>query len=184
MTIFAGVLSLDSKREVPAAVADDLRRGISRSPGDTPAVHVFPGCVFGVQSLGLLPGRGTLSDERGVYTLLSGDPLLTARSAGDRDEDLRRLHAAWLDGDDSLLARTRGSFCAVQVDPVAGRLRMATDKLGARPLYVCFSGGLVYFSTAIRILEGLSTLRLSADLRGQIEAAGFGYSLGTRTRYA
>lgn len=183
MTIFAGVFSLDGEREVPAAVAEDLRRVISRTPGDRPELHVLKGCTLAVLSLGILPGRGVMSDAGGACTLISGDPLLTPRSMGTRDDDLRSLHAAWLENDDSPLQRARGSFCAVQVDPIAGRLRMATDKLGARPLYVSFAGGLVYFSTALRILEGLSTLPLDRDLRGLIETAAFGFALGTRTRY-
>jgi asparagine synthase (glutamine-hydrolysing) len=184
MTIFAGVFSLDRERNVPPVVADDLRKVISRAPGDHPEIRVLSGCTVGFQPLETLPGSGVFADERGALTLLYGDPLVSPRHAGTRYDDLCSIHGAWMEDDDSILRRARGSFCVVQIDPIAGRLRMATDKLGERPLYVSFTDGFIYFSTALRILEGLSTLPLKPDVRGLMETAGFGYALGTRTRYA
>ena len=119
MTIFAGVFSLDRKRDVPAVVSDDLRKVISRAPGDSPEIRVLNGCTVGFQSLEMLPGSGVFADERGAYTLLYGDPLVTPRQTGTRHDDLRSIHVAWKENDDSLLRRARGSFCVVQIDPIA-----------------------------------------------------------------
>lgn len=183
MTIFGGVFALRENCEISKRTADELTRAISRHPGDQAALHTWPGCTIAYLDLNLLPGRGEVVDPSGTSTFLAGDILLKPRGTASRCDDLRVLHDAWMDGSDAPLRAARGSFAVVQVDPRKGTLRLAVDVLGARPLYVAFSDGFIYFATALRILESLTSLKKRMDLRGLLEMSAFGYPLSTRTQY-
>ena len=183
MTIFAGVFALAPNRSISSETSAELVKAISRDLADQPVLHAFPGCVIAFLDLGLLPGSGEVADACGARSFLAGDVLLKPRSSASRSDDLRTLHEAWLAGSDAPLRAARGSFAVAQFDPAKGQLRLAVDVLGARPLYVAFSDGFVYFATALRILESLTALKKRMDLRGLLEMSAFGYPLSTRTQY-
>lgn len=183
MTIFGGVFALRAQQAVSSETAGELSRAISRDPSDKPVLHTFDGCAIAFLDLKLLPGQGEVEDPSGARTFLAGDLLLKSRSVTSRSDDLRVLHDAWLAGDDAPLRAARGSFALVQFDPQHARLRLAVDLLGARPLYVAFFDGFVYFATALRILESLTALKKRMDVRGLLEMSAFGYPLSTRTQY-
>lgn len=183
MTIFGGVFALDANREIDRETAQHLQRVLSRDPADRATLYSGSGYAAAFVDLGLLPGSGEVADDTGAFSFVAGDLLLRPRNEASRTDDLWTLHRAWLKGDDSLLPRMRGSFAVAQVDPATGVLRLAVDVLGARSLYVAFSDGLVYFATALRILETIPTLERRIDLRGLLETAAFGFPLSTRTQY-
>ncbi len=183
MTIFGGVFALDASRQVDPGTAQHLQRALSRNPADRATLYSGSGYAAAFLDLQLLPGRGQVVDQSGAVTLVAGDLLLRPRLQASRDDDLMMLHRAWLQSDDSLLAKMRGSFAVVQIDPAGGILRLAVDVLGARSLYVAFTDGLVYFATALRVLEALPMLQRRIDRRGLLETAAFGFPLSTRTQY-
>ncbi len=183
MTIFGGVFALDANREIPDKTAQEFAKAISRNPADKATLHTGPGYALGFIDLGLLPGQGDVVDAQGARSFLGGDLLLRSRADASRTDDLRTLHEAWLGGDNSLLARMRGSFAVVQLDPARGTLRLAVDLFCVRSLYVSFVDGLVYFASALRILEDISALKKRLDHRGLLEMTAFGFSLATRTPY-
>jgi len=183
MTSFGGVFALEPGREIAARTSRELADAMSRVPGDKVELASGRGYAVAFLDLGMLPGHGRIADASGACSFLAGDLLLRPRAAAKRDDDLRLLHDAWLREDESLLATARGSFAVAQIEPTAGRLRLAVDVIGARSLYVAFSDGLVYFATALRILEALSDLPRRVDVRGLLELSAFNYPLSTRTQY-
>jgi asparagine synthase (glutamine-hydrolysing) len=183
MTIFAGVFALDANRDVTDGMARELAGAISRSADDKPSVMRGPGCAMAYLDLGLLPGRGEHVAGDGSRSVLAGDLLLNSRESVAREDDLRSLHEAWSEGDSSPLSRARGTFAVAMLDPARGVLRLAVDLFGARPIYIGFFDGFVYFSTALRILEGLASLKKRLDHRGLLELTAFGFPLSTRTPY-
>lgn len=183
MTIFAGVFALDASRDVTDGMARELAGAISRHPDDKPSLTHGPGCALAYVELGLLPGRGEYVAGDGSQSVLGGDLLLNSRESVARESDLRLLHEAWSRGDNSLLSRARGTFAVAMLDPARGVLRLAVDLFGARPMYVAFCDGFVYFATALRILESIASVRKRLDHRGLLELTAFGFPLSTRTPY-
>lgn len=183
MTIFGGVFALDADRQVDRGVGEHLQRALSRNSADQATLHSDSGYTAAFLDLQLLPGNGRVTDQSGAFTMLAGDLLLRPRLQASRDSDLQTFHRSWLEGDDSPLAKMRGSFAVAQIDPARGVLRLAVDVLGARSLYVAFTDGLVYFATALRILEQLPMLERRIDRRGLFETVAFGFPLATRTQY-
>ena len=183
MTIFAGVFALDANRDVTDDMARALAGAISRHPDDKPSLVHGPGYALAYLDLGLLPGRGEYVASDGSRSVLGGDLLLNSRESVAREGDLQLLHEAWSRGDNSLLPRARGSFSVAMLDPARGVLRLAVDLFGARPMYVAFFDGFVYFATALRIFEDMASLKKRLDHRGLLELTAFGFPLSTRTPY-
>lgn len=162
-----------------------LRTKLSRVPSDRPELLDGPGHAFSKIDLGIFEGKGSLTDARGRIALLAGDPLLTARDgAATRNDDLVSLSGAVFAGSVAALAATRGSFSLVCFDPAARTIRLATDKLGLRPLYYTVKDGLLIFSSVLRQLAGLPGITDGIDLTGVAQKAALGFPLGARTPYA
>jgi hypothetical protein len=183
VTIFGGVFALEPRREIARTTTTQLAAALSRFPGDRPALHSGPGYALAYLDLKLLPGEGHVVDENGAASFVAGDLLCTPRSSASRTDDLRSLHERWLHDDDSLLPTARGSFAVAQIDPRSSTLRLAVDVLAGRSLYVAFADGLLYFATALRIVEQLSELKKRVDVRGLLETSAFGFPLSIRTQY-
>src|SRR5690606_24720043 len=73
-----------------------------------------------------------------------------------------------------------GTFAIAVYSPESGLL-LATDALGARPLYYSRSNSLLLFSTSLQFLLSNSALQHSIDLRALAEQYAFCYPLGSRT---
>jgi hypothetical protein len=184
VSIFAGIVKLDSLQPISQAIVRDLARVISRNPADRPQLFEGPGYAFAKIDLGILGGDGVYVDDAGAVSLLAGAPLLARTAPGSsRHDELRVLHDSWKLGDLSLLQGARGSFCAAHFDPASRRLSLVSDKIGLRPIYYVAQGGFLFFSTALRILESLPGVEKRIDLRGVTEIAALGYSLGSRSPY-
>lgn len=184
MTLFAGIVRLDG-HQLSTAAAEHLVTLISRTPTDK--VEQFSGEAYFLAKvdIGVLGSPGVYQDATGSVSLLAGEPLLkeAGSAQASRWQDLQSLHAYWRTADMTLLPECNGTFCAAFFDPGAVRLWLIADKLGVRPIYYTEQDGVVYFATALRILEELAVLRKRMDVRGVTEIAAFGYPLGERTPY-
>lgn len=183
MTIFGGAFALQSDAGLPAGLREEFERAVSRNPADKVRLHQGDGALLAFVDLRLQPGTGEIVDPDGSVSLLSGDLLLRPRREVSRDDDLRQLHDALRSGREGLLSEADGSFAVVQWMPGQKLLRLAVDAFGARTLYVAFSNGVVYFATALRILQSLSSLPKRLSRRAILEMTAFGFPLATRTPY-
>lgn len=124
---------------------------------------------------------GVISTEKDGFSLLAGEPLLSA-SGIEKDHFL--LRDALQSGDYGELAAVRGVFCAVRyenyLEPV---LDLCADKLGIRPIYYWSDGNTVAFSTALKVLEGISIIPKEVDQSALSEIVAFGIPLANRTKY-
>jgi hypothetical protein len=185
VSIFAGIVTRRAGASVPEAHRLALIQALSRHPGEPVQEYRSDRALLAKVDIGAFQAPGWCSTSGGTLSMLAGQPLLAcADDRRTRADDLASLHEAWSRGDDSMAARARGVFCAVHYDPGAGRLTLATDKLGIRPIYYWIGHDRVVFATALRILEALDFVPKVADLRGVTELACFGLPLGSRTPYA
>ncbi len=184
MSLSCGILSLRADRGVPAAWRDSLRRNLSRNDHGATTEYAADGAYLAKLDLGAFDAGGW--DASGeACVALCGDSLLAGRSSGaERDADVARFAALGRDELSPALRAARGNFNLVVFRPATCELILATDRLGVRPLYVLEIDGLLVFAGALRLIESLPDLKLTADLRGTLEEAAFGIPLADRTRYA
>ena len=76
-----------------------------------------------------------------------------------------------------------GTFAICAYDKQAHRLTLASDSLGARPLYYAESDGQLYFATSIDALARLDGVPRTHDLATYVEEDALCYPLGRRTKY-
>jgi hypothetical protein len=186
MTILAGAISCDAERDVPAALGDELRQLVSRNPADERIELRAAGAYFVKADIGVYGHPAHAQASSGSIAMLAGEPLLLGQGIDEatRDVHLQSLHAQWDAGRTGSLRHASGTFCAAYYDPRRRVGYLIADRLGVRPLYYAVDGGLVYFASAIRILEGLSALQKRMDVVSVIEMTGFGYPFAGGTPYA
>lgn len=185
MSIFAGIVARRPGLPLPPDLIAQLRRHLSRHPGDEAAVReVRTGASYVASlELGALGDSGAYAAE-GLHAFVAGVPLLQPAGAPvlARDASLARLAGDLAAGSDAALRACRGTFCLVVAED-NGRLHLATDKCGVRPLYCWIQPDFVLFASAQRILEALQGMPRELDLQGVAEAACFGFPLADRTPY-
>lgn len=187
MSFFAGAFSLDRKQPLSPQLCADLRRHLSRHPGE-PIAQVDSGAFFLVKGdVGAFAVPALLQDAAGNVSAVAGEPLMRGgESAPDwnRARDLALLQRQLGASNWDALAQSRGTFCGVHYEQERHLLLLFVDKVGVRPLYVWHDEHVVVFSTALRVLEALPQVGKTFDVRGVTEIATFGYPLGTRTAYS
>jgi hypothetical protein len=185
MSIFAGIVARHPAATLPAELIDQLRQHLSRHPGDQERLlEIRTGSSFVASlELGALGGSGAF-DADGLHAFVAGVPLLQPAGAEalGRDASLAQLAGELAAGRHEGLRASRGTFCLVVAED-NGRLHLATDKCGVRPLYCWIQPDFVIFATAQRILEALQGMPRELDLQGVAEAACFGFPLADRTPY-
>lgn len=184
MSIVCGLLARAGAGPVSASWRDALRGAISRRGAGSLCEYEAPGLYLLKLDLGALDDPGWHCGEGGAVAV-SGDPLLAGRTPErSRAFDVSQLAAAEPRSLAGLLRTARGSFNAAVYRRDTHVLELATDKLGARPVYWMEQDGCVAFAGALRLLLALPGVRLCADLSGAIEALSFGAPLADRTEYA
>ena len=182
MSLLAGIVSRRPGRAPDPAACGQLLRALSRAPGPPPHVHRDGRALLAHLDAGAFGAPGVHRDADGAVTMVAGEPLLPGTA--DRGEDARALHAALRTGAAAPLRASRGVFAAVQLDPAAGVLRIASDRLGVRPVYLWIGDEWIVFASQLRVLEAISLVPRVMDPRGAVEAAAIGIPLGRRTVYA
>lgn len=185
MSIIAGIYGRDENARLPGSLCDSLRSLVSRRPE---VIREFKGdrTYFVKVDIGAFGSSGEKVDLNGGISLLAGEPAVlgSGRTERNRELDLTQIHDGFAAGNTDWLSRTRGVFCIANYQSATGVLTLATDKLGVRPLYYWFDDKYVVFSSALRVIEVLSDIRKTMNLRAVTEISGLGYALGDRTPYS
>jgi hypothetical protein len=69
-------------------------------------------------------------------------------------------------------------------NPASGLFLLATDRVGVRAVYFHVGDTAIFFSSNLRVLEGISAVPKRADLRAVTESVALGYPLADRTPFA
>lgn len=186
MTILAGVFSRHPSVQIPDSVCESLRRNLSRDPEDRPIEFRAAQAFLVKVDIGAFDRPAQRISPTGSFAMLSGEPLLTCDGplGGERDAHLEYLQKSWDEGDFQILRSASGTFCAAYYDPRTGTAHLVADRLGLRPLYYTVVDELVYFSSALRILEALQDVPKKMDVLSVAETTSFGYPFGGGTPYA
>ena len=81
------------------------------------------------------------------------------------------------------LTKANGTFALCSYDKRTKTLHIATDSLGARPIYYTVCNGLLFFSTSISVFERLEMVRKTAEIASYVEQEAICYPMGPRTVY-
>jgi asparagine synthase (glutamine-hydrolysing) len=100
--------------------------------------------------------------------------------------DTEVLLAAWTHWGPDCLSRLIGMFAFALWDARAGRLFLARDRLGKKPLHFCHAGRFLAFGSEAKALLALETVRRGAALDAQALAdfLTLGYVLSPKTIHA
>lgn len=186
MSHFAGYL-----RTHEAAAADEtaveqaLLQAMAHHPDRVVHQHREGRLWLATQEIGWWRDRSASVHAQGLAALV-GDPVVVASDSGSADEghSAQAVGDALVTGRWSRLQEARGSFAALGWCPGEGRLLLATDKIGSRPLYLKREGPRWLFATSIRLLRALQSAPEQADEQGLAETLFFGQPLGDRTAFA
>lgn len=181
MSSMAGVFSLRGAPLDPAWTAA-LERALGRS-GDAVDSFSDDRLFLAKINVGVLDDLGIHRGPDGRILGVTGDPLFVAPDGATPPRD-RGLPALARDlGDDAprALQRCRGSFCLADYDPARGRLLLATDLCGVRPLFFHLGCDHLFFATAMHLLADVEGVPRGMDVLGTAELATQGFPLGDRT---
>ena len=114
---------------------------------------------------------------------VSGNPLIAGEDGvSNRPADsAAKVIASLASNDMSALARTAGGFSAVLWDSSKGKLRLCSDKLASRPLYVYLDRDSCYFASSIRVLRIMLAHDLDIDDEGLSQFIYFSQNLRSKT---
>jgi len=185
MSLFAGIYSLDNENSIDEEARKTIIDNISRHDD---LVETYSDNRFFLAKLdvGAFQDPAFLKEKGKAVTALAGDPILNppANQNKTRLDVLRELSHQFKSGDVSTLKKCQGTFTLCWYDASSADFLLATDKLGARPLYYCIDHGFLYFSGSLRLLETIGKIPKRMDLIGITEELALNAPLGCRTPYA
>lgn len=187
MSLFAGIYSLKQGQDgVPPKenACRSLVRSISRT-GDRVEEYCGKRFFLAKVDIGAFAERAFWRSDHGMLAALAGHPYLArSEQAGQsRTQQLKEICGAASEEDGSVFRQCNGSFAFCSYDERRGRLTLATDRLGVRPLYYHIDNNYLYFATSLRVLESLSAVRKEMDIEAVAQMTAFGYALGNRTPF-
>jgi asparagine synthase (glutamine-hydrolysing) len=166
-----------------------------RGPDDW-GLHGTSAAVLGATRLairGLADGRQPMVDAgSGIVVVCNGEidnhaslrAWLAARGrAVTSATDVAVIPGLYLELGDSFVERLAGVFAVAIWDPREGRLLLARDRAGERPLFYCQGNGMVRFATEIAALRVDPTLELTPDRSALARYVRFGYFTAPETPF-
>ena len=185
MTILAGVISRHPSVSIPESVCQSFRKNLSRHPQDRPIEYRDDKVFLLKVDIGAFGYAGHRTMQSHSFSMLAGEPLLTGARprGGGRLADLEFLQQEWELGKFQSLRCASGAFCAVHYNPRSGSTYFMTDRLGLRPLFYSVLDDYIFFSSAMRVLEGIPEVPKKIDVQAVAEMTGFGYPMGNATPY-
>ena len=152
--------------------------------------------VLGHRRLAIIDPQGArqpMCDEAAGVALTFNGEIYNFREL--REELARFGHRFALDSDTEVLLRAyqqwgldvvqhlRGQFAFAVWDARKERLYLARDRFGEKPLYLCESGGSVFFASEVKALLRIPGIRPEVDLQAVRDYLAYRYVPGPRTLF-
>ena len=183
MTLFAGMYSLNLEKPVNIETFDLLRRSIARTEGtiDSYKDSRFALVKWDCEAF-LSPGY---FKGKEVITSITGEPYWDGTKEGEysRTFDLEKISEQLKKQNISFLNSCHGNYSVVHYNRGDKQLILAVDKLGVRPIYYAINENVLYFASALRILENIDCLPKRFNFPAFVEKYTFGVALGDKTKY-
>lgn len=182
MTLLAGVYALRATSPDADGFAA-MQAALGRS-GDTVHTAGSGRAALAKIDIGAFEAPAFLDDNSGPVMVVTGRPLFDAagrKPHRPRDKDASALREALAVSGHEALRRCQGSYTLAAWDAGKDELLLAADKLGSRPLYFAFVGDMLYFASAMRVLEAVPALEPVVDMRALTEEILLGFPLADRT---
>lgn len=165
------LLALNPAADVQDAWVSRMSAALSRDPADKPEVFRAPGLAAAWVDLAAGEGVSWRRDSD-RFSFLLGSPILDRGGLPDRQADFDLLHGcAGDEGFVDLLRQARGSFGVAHFDLRTRRARLATDKLGIRPVVYGVFNEVLLMASSLRILQGAAPWVLTGNVARTIEWA-------------
>lgn len=183
MSIACGIYALRRGQPIPPTWIETMKFSISRKGVGAITYAHHERCFMIQLDMGVFASSGWVRGDDATVALC-GDPLPFGRSAvHDRNQYARLLATREKEDLSNSLRQTRGNFNLARFDTHDETLVLATDRLGARPIYWTIHGDFLIFTGAKRILLALQGLELTASLTGLLQLMAMGMPLGDRTEF-
>jgi hypothetical protein len=183
MTLLAGIYLLEAGMKIAPKVVDLLEGSIARTEGKINR-YVDERFALTKWDCEAFKAQGILEDEAGI-TAITGEPYWEDTQTGkySRTYDLEKMSEELRKENIRFLISCHGNYSVCHYDKSERRLILAADKLGVRPIYYVVHGNVLYFASALRILESVECIPKKFNLAAFVEKRVFGVPLGTNTKY-
>ena len=186
MALFAGAYSIGGKKPLDSNLTDLLRKNIAISEGN---LETFSGTHFLLTKydFGAFGESGYLTDnKKGMTAAIAGEPILIFedKESYSRLTDLRTISKHLSQGNIDVLRSCHGTYSVCYYNSSKHALILATDKIGARPVYYYINNDFLYFASCLKILEAIDRIPRRTNISTFIEQHVFGEPLGNKTLYS
>lgn len=185
----AGIFDLRGRRPMDARRLRRMTDRLAHRGPDGGDTHLAPGVAFGHRRLAIIDlagGRQPLLNEDGGVVLVCNGEIYNHRELRDQlrarghvfrtGSDCEVVIHAWEEWGEDCLDRLRGMFALALWDERRGRLLLARDRMGEKPLYWTLTpdGLLLFASEMPALLAGLPETP-GLDPRAVEDYLAFGY---------
>ena len=182
MTTWAGYFLRRPNDVAPPALVRELRGALSRTTGSPVSTLDLGRLVVAQIDIDAYGAPSRRQDQRGL-SVFAGDPCVRGHADVTTRAGIDWLHERWCESDFAATARAEGTFAALHYDVPSATLSLISDRIGVRPIYFAVTESVIIFGTALRIIEAITWLQKTLDLRGAIETIALGFPLADRTLY-
>jgi asparagine synthase (glutamine-hydrolysing) len=194
MSGICGIVDLSKQGRADPALARCMAAALRHRGPDGANFYELPDMALGVQYCKIIGGAAQpFANEDRTIVLVHDGEVLNYREL--REALKRRNHIFQTDGSGetlahlyeeyglNLFAHLRGAVAFALWDGQAGRLVLAADLVGLRPLYLHERSGRLLFASEIKALLAAPDMPRALDLEALDTYLGLGYMIGERTLF-
>ena len=137
---------------------------------------------FTIKYCDFSPKKSRTLNNEWMFSGISGAPLLQPRTQGT-ESDLDLISTDISAGKLDCLIAATGVFCGFHLSKEKLQLKLFTDYLGLRKIFLCESGGRLTFTNAQWLIEKTIPKHSAFDEQALLEIGILGHALENRTRY-
>ena len=174
MILFIGDISLVGLAVSSTPPTEPVKSGVWKTITNTNSqIHI---CDFSRKKDSFL--------ELGQLSLaVSGQPVI-GETRPEKSEQIAYIANALTNSNTQALGNANGVFCGFMHDRNTGTVRLFTDYLGFRQIYIYRTKERLVFSNANWLINSyLKTEKLTLDIEGVVELGTLGYPLANRTQF-
>ncbi|MDP3638268.1 MAG: asparagine synthase-related protein [Azonexus sp.] len=173
MIIFVGEISLVGAPVANVQPSEVIKNGVWKTfTAHNASIHV---CDFS-------PLKDTILETEDIALATSGQPVIE-QVATEKNAQLRYIADALAHDKVDLLNSANGVFCGFMLEKTSGTLKLFTDYLGLRQIYLYHAKDRLIFSNAYWLIKSSINEDLTLNIDGIVELGTLGHALANRTQF-